>query len=490
MASRTRLTAKQLLDRSTSSSLATLYDQSLEDVPKQKVTARMLLERKMVAESESTAIDKKVPKQKVTSRQLLSSLEQTNLRSAVCDPSAVKEQSLMKKVGISFDETRNAEEVEPIVSVQEPLKFGQPVRTKMTARQLIHAANLSERKEYVSNVTDIPNAISESRENDANEAPELKKENSWISDEVEISGSPCSSYTAEEQDRAHFEIIEVSTSDNEFVNDSVEEKVQVAQLPVLVSDEAVISEPIISKQIQPKLTPPLTLVNPFPLGNSKQFEDPMIPGTVIVVNKKRLDSKTAEIKVANVVTNWFRDFNQNHVIKSIESYVADSISYTLCNSLIEEGMRSNGVAVAHTARLLLNLAESKLVLPRDIKATLANLAENWLTRGQSKQPHAYRHFGIIYGTMMIYDSWLFSLRSLHEMLKVLIASDATTQDFVKTPLILAQALDVIQAVKGEIALVEFMKFQDFDISMFWKKKMYNMDLDDWFEENGLDCLLQ
>ncbi|KAI8615880.1 hypothetical protein BC830DRAFT_1120413 [Chytriomyces sp. MP71] len=202
-----------------------------------------------------------------------------------------------------------------------------------------------------------------------------------------------------------------------------------------------------------------------------------------------LTPREASFKVAVVSSEWFREFNQNQVFKSLHAFQAESYSNSLCHELIDESMTATGVAVAHTAKLLALMSERKFIFPKDIKACLSRYANERFMRITPRAAHVYRYFGILYGAMTTHDPWLFSISSLHKILKSQIEADGLILDFPKAPIVLAQVLECVLVMKGEEALMDLMRWEGFELALFWKRPMCQWDLEDWFEENGFDCLL-
>ncbi|KAJ3406359.1 hypothetical protein HDU80_011460 [Chytriomyces hyalinus] len=200
--------------------------------------------------------------------------------------------------------------------------------------------------------------------------------------------------------------------------------------------------------------------------------------------------------IQSVLSKWFQEYNVDKFLAALEVLSVDACNAILCKELVEEVMLRNGVAVAHTAKLLPRLVTEGFVSVAEINLRLSEYAIISLVDSAASYPFLYKYFGILYGTMTANPQdtrGLFSLASLHALLKPVLSADTVldTCDFPKAPVVLAQVLDCVQVLRGEEVLMQWLDDQDFDLRTFWPaaERLSLFALEDWFEENGLDCLL-
>ncbi|KAJ3264349.1 hypothetical protein HDU77_008781 [Chytriomyces hyalinus] len=200
--------------------------------------------------------------------------------------------------------------------------------------------------------------------------------------------------------------------------------------------------------------------------------------------------------IQSVLSKWFQEYNVDKFLTALEVLSVDACNAILCKELVEEVMLRNGVAVAHTAKLLPRLVTEGFVSVAEINLRLSEYAIISLVDNAASYPFLYKYFGIMYGTMTANPQdtcGLFSLASLHALLKPVLSADTVLDvcDFPKAPVVLAQVLDCVQVLRGEEVLMQWLDDQDFDLRTFWPaaERLSLFALEDWFEENGLDCLL-
>ncbi|KAI8837974.1 hypothetical protein BJ741DRAFT_602417 [Chytriomyces cf. hyalinus JEL632] len=214
------------------------------------------------------------------------------------------------------------------------------------------------------------------------------------------------------------------------------------------------------------------------------------------ISKILLPAEKVLPHIQSVLSKWFQEYNVEKFVTALEVLSVDACNAILCKELVEEVMLRNGVAVAHTAKLLPRLVTEGFVSVEEINIRLSEYAIISLVDSAASYPFLYKYFGILYGTMTANPQdtrGLFSLASLHALLKPVLRADTVLDacDFPKAPVVLAQVLDCVQVLRGEEALMLWLDDQDFDLRTFWPaaERLSLFALEDWFEENGLDCLL-
>ncbi|KAJ3240842.1 hypothetical protein HDU81_002695 [Chytriomyces hyalinus] len=200
--------------------------------------------------------------------------------------------------------------------------------------------------------------------------------------------------------------------------------------------------------------------------------------------------------IQSVLSRWFQEYNVDKFLAALEVLSVDACNAILCKELIQEVMLRNGVAVAHTAKLLPRLVAEGCVSVEEINIRLSAYATMELVESAASYPFLYKYFGILYGTMTANPQdkhSLFSLARLHALLKPVLRADMGLDvcDFPKAPVVLAQVLDCVQVLRGDEVLMHWLDEQDFDLRTFWPaaERLSLFALEDWFEENGFDCLL-
>ncbi|KAJ3022877.1 UNVERIFIED_CONTAM: hypothetical protein HDU68_008901 [Siphonaria sp. JEL0065] len=201
----------------------------------------------------------------------------------------------------------------------------------------------------------------------------------------------------------------------------------------------------------------------------------------------RLTNSEIMSRLDSILSQWFREYNPNQFIKSYKAFGSSQYSSIILNNLLNDAMKKGGISVAHTARLLPHAVTEKCFTVVDVKSSLATIAST-IWKLEPYMQSCYKYFGILYGAMMVYDEYAFSIKSLHEMLNPLLDYESQ-QDILRAPSALGHTLETVLLIKGEGGLKELYKRQNFELQYFWPSNKSRFEIEDWMDESGLECLI-
>ncbi|ORY31526.1 hypothetical protein BCR33DRAFT_856893 [Rhizoclosmatium globosum] len=466
---RSRLTAKDLLERknavpySQTSSFETLYNEEIDPVVQRE------------------SVDPVVPRKKITAKQMLQEMSKQ---------SGNTEET--QKVQVASTEPKRTQANTP--STLPPKPFSPYSRSRLTARQLL-GFDTSEPVEKPQTESQPTQPLFEQREVKTQQILQTSSSTLPIQ---KPSPAPLTSAKRDPYDSMLKSIsvdlknlvtVEDAGYDEDFLElygDSEEMPEVAASLPKKV--EA--SQP---KPATPPSLPSKTLDVPQTQPkSSKPSSVPPKPVLKVAVNNEEFSDSQISLRLDSIYTEWFREFNPAQFQNSLK-YIINSTSPqstvtsedTITN-VLKLAIQKNGIAVAHTARLLPTLITSRLFSGQQVKNSLAQIAEN-LHVMETRTPSCYKYFGILYGALLTHDEYFFSIRDLHEVLDEVLDRDSEITP--KAPGVLAQVLMTVLLMAGEERLKQIYGTQTFDVTHFWPVAKCRFELEDWMEENGLECLI-
>ncbi|KAJ3057955.1 hypothetical protein HDU99_007041, partial [Rhizoclosmatium hyalinum] len=349
---RSRLTAKDLLERknavpySQTSSYDTLYNEEVDPAV------------------QSESVDPVVPRKKITAKQMLQEMSKQ---------SGNTEET--QKVQVASTEPKRTQANTP--SALPPKPFSPYSRSRLTARQLL-GFDTSEPVEKPQTESQPAQPLFEQREVKTqqilqNSSSTLPIQNPSPAPLTSEKRDPYDSMLKSiSVDLKNLVTVEDAGYDEDFLElygDSEEMPEVAASLPKKpATPPSLPSKTLDAPQTQPKSSKPSS-VAPKPVLK-------------VAVNNEEFSDSQISLRLDSIYTEWFREFNPAQFQNSLK-YIINSTSPqstvtsedTITN-VLKLAIQKNGIAVAHTARLLPTLITSRLFSGQQVKNSLAQIAEN------------------------------------------------------------------------------------------------------------------